>query len=213
MRLLCHRGYWEGLEDQNTLRSLKRALRNGLGIETDVRDCDGRLVISHDIPRSKSIFLLEQFLEAYIEIGNNAMLAINIKADGIQELLKKTLNQFGVKNYFVFDMSVPDTLGYLKLKMPTAVRISEYEDGDWLMGRTDIVWLDAFEKEWYEMDVIVSWLDSGKHVCIVSPELHGRPHLPLWTKLLGLSNSSLKDIYLCTDLVPEAMEVFDCVEY
>ena len=42
------------------------------------------------------------------------MLALNIKSDGISEILKKTLKKYSIKNYFVFDMSVPELIQYKK---------------------------------------------------------------------------------------------------
>jgi glycerophosphoryl diester phosphodiesterase len=128
MKLLCHRGYWIKKNDQNTLESLKRAISNGYGVETDVRDCDGELVISHDLPLKLDSVKLSEFLELYSCLKVRSTLALNIKSDGLHEKLKSLLDEYGVTNYFVFDMSVPDTLGYLLLNMPFAVRLREFDD-------------------------------------------------------------------------------------
>lgn len=47
MELLAHRGYWSNGIPGNSPEALKRALECGYGIESDVRDYDGTLVISH----------------------------------------------------------------------------------------------------------------------------------------------------------------------
>lgn len=50
IEILAHRGWWTSREDQNSLDALTRALTAGFGVETDIRDCAGRLVVSHDMP-------------------------------------------------------------------------------------------------------------------------------------------------------------------
>ena len=49
---------------------------------------------------------------------------------------------------------------------------------------------------------------NGKRVCLVSPELHGRPYRPFWDMIkqngLGMSDQ----IELCTDRPDEAREYF-----
>jgi hypothetical protein len=211
MRLLCHRGYWRYKSEQNTLAALERAGHSGYGVETDIRDCDGELIISHDMPTCMNSLSLEVFLNSYIATGKNGLLALNIKSDGLQHKLRDLLARFGVENYFVFDMSVPDTLGYIRTGIPFAARLSEYEDGHWLRGHSNTVWLDAFEDEWYSRDFINSLLESGKRVCVVSPELHKRPHKKLWDELRLIPAPLAQDLYLCTDLFSEAEEVFNVI--
>jgi glycerophosphoryl diester phosphodiesterase len=50
MKIIAHRGMWFNKHEQNTLVAFERALENGFGIETDFRDFNGSLVISHDLP-------------------------------------------------------------------------------------------------------------------------------------------------------------------
>lgn len=208
MQLLCHRGAWTDRSEQNSMASFVRAFRQGHGVETDIRDCNGSLVIAHDMPMLDQALRLDEMLECYVESGKQGMLALNVKADGLHEPLREMLARYDVRQYFVFDMSVPDTLGYLRQDMPVAVRISEYEDGRWLLDRVDTVWLDAFNGEWYGRERVVSLLESGKRICVVSPELHRRPCLPLWGELKEVPSYLAKELYLCTDLVSEALEVF-----
>ena len=209
MNLLCPRGYWGRGETRNSLAALERAIRCGFGVETDIRDCDGVLVVAHDAPRLASALTLESFLTAYVAAGRRGMLALNIKADGLQEALQDALARFSVTRYFVFDMSVPDTLGYIKRGLPIAVRLSEYEDGRWFFDQADTIWLDAFEGEWYSREYVIDLLKSGKRVCVVSPELHKRPHRMLWEELRTIPDSLTQELYLCTDFFLEAMEVFN----
>lgn len=213
MKLLCHRGDWSHKDERNALASLQCALQEGHGVETDIRDCDGSLVISHDMPMFNDALTLKQLLDVYVEVGKPGMLALNIKSDGLQVPIKKMLIEYGVTEYVVFDMSVPDTLGYIREEMTVAVRMSEYEDGKWLLDSVDTVWLDAFHTEWYDLDMMVSLLQSGKRVFIVSPELHGRPHQSLWNVLRKIPVPFENNIFLCTDLVLEALENFNVAQY
>lgn len=211
MRLLCHRGYWQHKSEQNALATLERAIHSGYGVETDIRDCDGELVISHDMPTCLNALTLESFLTSYIATGKKGLLALNIKSDGLHHRLLEVLGRFGVENYFAFDMSVPDTLGYIRSGIPFAARLSEYEDGRWLLDHSNTVWLDAFEGEWYSRDFIISLLVSGKRVCVVSSELHKRPHRKLWDELRLIPVPLAQELYLCTDFFLEAEEVFNVI--
>lgn len=207
MNLLAHRGLWRLPQEKNCLEVLKASFELGIGVETDIRDCDGAIVISHDLPRSANVLTLDVVLEAYVSVDFRPTIALNIKADGLQSSLFDLLRRYGVENYFVFDMSVPDTLGYQRLNMPFAARISEYEPSNELATGAPYIWLDAFHGDWFDVSSIKQWIDKGKQVVVVSPELHRRPHLPLWQKLRALKDKS--KVYLCTDLIFEAKEFFD----
>lgn len=209
MKLLCHRGCWETLDDQNSIASLLRAMRQGFGVETDIRDCNGDLVIAHDIPIAGHVAPLVQLLESYIELESRPLLALNIKSDGLSGHIRSLLGRYKVDKYFMFDMSVPDTISYLKKKMAVAVRVSEYESGQWMLDHADTIWLDAFENDWYDRELILSFLEANKRLCVVSPELHGRSHEAVWDLLKSVPTPLAQELYLCTDLVAQAIEVFD----
>lgn len=211
MKLLSHRGVWHLPKEKNSLQALCASFDMGIGIETDIRDCDGSLVISHDPPRRANILSFEAVLESYIERPTRPVLALNIKSDGLQAPLLAALQTYGVENYFVFDMSVPDTLGYQRLQMPFAARISEYEPDNLFVESAEWIWLDAFHGEWFDVMTVQSWLDKGKYVAIVSPELHGRPHLSLWNTLKSLRGHP--QLYICTDLVNECKDFFHVEKY
>ncbi len=209
MKLLCHRGLWQIKSEQNSLAALSRAIESGFGLETDIRDHNGNLVISHDPPIGEGVISLERLLEAYCNSDHKILLALNVKADGLCTNLDEMLRTFDVGNYFVFDMSLPDTLPYLTRGMPIAVRLSEYENGKSLLEKASTVWLDAFQSEWYSIEEVLALLDAGKRVCVVSPELHRRPHQELWRELTKIPANLMRNCYLCTDLFEQAKEVFD----
>jgi glycerophosphoryl diester phosphodiesterase len=208
MIIISHRGYWEKPEEKNTKEAFLRAFKNGFGIETDVRDYNQNLVISHDIPEAKSM-LLDDFFELYKPF-NPLTLAINIKADGLQHKLLEKLSMHGIENYFVFDMSVPDTLHYLKLKIKSYSRLSEYETTDAFKDQTEGIWLDEFKSHWITDELILSILDSGKKACIVSPELHKRSFEKEWNHYKEIEKHiGTNQLMLCTDYPQLAHRFFN----
>jgi len=75
----------------------------------------------------------------------------------------------------------------------------------------DTVWIDCFNSEWYSTDVISGLLEMGKRVCIVSPELHQRMYIDLWSDLSRIPLDVSGQLYLCTDLYARAQEVLDVI--
>jgi hypothetical protein len=207
MKIAAHRGFWLQPQEKNSLLAFERALQAGFGIETDVRDAGGVAVISHDMPRGGEM-TLDAFLALCHCFPQARPLALNIKADGQQALVAEALEQHSIGEAFVFDMAVPDALGYLKLGVPCYTRASEIEQPPSYLERAAGVWLDAFEGQWYDAGCIKGWLDAGQAVCIVSPELHGRAHLDLWQMLrhCGLHRHAL--LTLCTDFPQQAKDFF-----
>lgn len=209
LEILAHRGWWLHPDEKNGETALRRAFAAGYGIETDLRDCNGEIVVSHDMPQAGAM-TLDALLRIYVTYSTRPTLALNIKADGLADAVRDLLANHAVERYFVFDMSVPDTLGYLARGMTVFTRRSEFETGSTLDGRAAGRWLDAFEAAHVAPDLLVDMLDAGAAAALVSPELHGKPHLEAWHSwrdaLAGrLSNDS---VMLCTDLPDAAASFF-----
>ena len=207
MNILAHRGHWLEREEMNSFRAFERAWAGGYGIETDLRDLGGAVVISHD-PPGAGVRSLEEFLTAYAARGGGTPLALNIKADGLRGPITKALQKSRVRNYFVFDMSVSDSLHYFRAGVPAFVRLSEYECETPLLERAVGVWLDAFECDWWTLDTVRSLHAREKVIAIVSPELHKRPHERLWRTLKELEPEIRDSLMLCTDFPDAASQAF-----
>lgn len=209
MEIISHRGYWKSKLEKNTVTAFERSFTLGFGTETDIRDFDGELVISHDIP-NEDCMSFEHFLRLYKEnMVRQGTLALNVKSDGLQEKAKVLLEKTGVDDYFFFDMSIPDMLGYINTGLKTFSRYSEYEGFNSLIHRVDGVWLDGFSYDLVDENLITFILSLNKKVCIVSPELHKRQHLSMWAKLKSYGvTKKTENIILCTDLPEEAKEYF-----
>lgn len=209
MEVISHRGYWKSKNDKNSITAFRRSFELGFGTETDVRDYNGELVISHDVADSNSMNF-DSFLELYIKYNKPSMtLALNIKADGLHNIIFKQLRAFEIENYFVFDMSIPDTIGYLKKGVPFFSRQSEYEKTPAFYDNCCGVWLDSFKGVWFNKELILAHLNNYKKVAIVSSELHKRSTEELWYFIKSNKLHVKESIILCTDVPEKARQYFN----
>lgn len=209
MKILSHRGYWKSNDEKNQVIAFERSFSLGYGTETDIRDFKGELVISHDIPDENSISV-EEFLKIYNKYDDILPLALNIKADGLQNKLKVLLEFFNITNYFVFDMSVPDGLQYLKENLKSYTRESEYEEVPSFYAEASGVWLDEFKGHWINKDCIQKHISNNKEICIVSPDLHKREYKKEWQDYKNIEKSlNINNLMICTDYPEEAKEFFN----
>jgi hypothetical protein len=207
MIIISHRGYWHLDSEKNCEIAFKRSFSLGFGTETDVRDRSGELVISHDMANEISISF-ERLCQIYQKFPGNHLLAINIKADGLAPMLKKMLEKYGIDNYFLFDMSVPQLRIFLSMGLTCYTRVSDVELEPCFYGASQGIWLDGFYSDWYRPNDLYRFLNDNKKVCLVSPDLHKRDPLPLWhmLKQSGMQNES--ELILCTDRPEEAQAFF-----
>jgi glycerophosphoryl diester phosphodiesterase len=204
MLVLSHRGYWRSAAEKNTAAAFARSFNHDFGTETDLRDLGGTLVVSHDPPMAGAL-PADDFFGIYRGINRDLPLALNIKSDGLQPLLMPLLTRYEVMNFFVFDMAVPDALGWLRVGAPTFTRHSDIEREPAFYHRAAGVWLDGFESDWWNPTVIRRHLNAGKRVCVVSPDLHGREPRRAWDVLTEFRGDAR--VMLCTDRPEEAREV------
>ena len=209
MIIISHRGYWKLSSEKNTALAFKRSFSLGYGTETDIRDYKGSLVISHDIPDESSLSI-DSFFEIYNQYDVKGPLALNVKSDGLQKLIKEKLNEYKVSNYFFFDMSIPDTLGYLSEKLNTFVRVSEYETLNDLYEDADGVWIDGFKENIITESLLEKIISDGKRAGIVSADLHKNDPATQWKLLKSFKTNILQssNIILCTDLPEKSSEFF-----
>lgn len=211
MIFLAHRGLWYNKDDSNQHSAFVRALEKGFGIETDFRDFAGSLVVSHDPPGVRALFMLADEFFSMLSAANPTLpVAINVKADGLQSMLKIGLEAHGINDYFLFDMSIPDALQSIKAGLRIFVRQSDVEPEPLLYAQAQGIWMDAFyDDSWITPEAISRHLDSGKSVCLVSPELHGRDHRAFWDRLPAGSLTKHPNLMICTDMPEEARNFFN----
>jgi len=207
MEIISHRGYWKEAKEKNSKIAFERSFSLGFGTETDFRDYNGELVVAHDIATAQSV-KVTRFFELYNKYSHKPTLALNIKADGLQLALKELLIKAKISDYFVFDTSIPDTMGYIKQGINFYSRQSEYEPQPAFYVECKGIWLDAFLSIWYSNDLISDHLNNNKKVAIVSSELHQRNHEPLWRQLKNGDLHRQNNLILCTDIPEQAVNFF-----
>ena len=209
MKILSHRGLWMKPEERNTHNALEKSLVYGFGFESDIRDYDGKLVISHNPAVSETLIFAETVFQLLQNYEDSYCFAINIKSDGIGEMIAESLKKHHLNNYFCFDMSVPQMIEYANAGICFFTRKSEYESGiPVLFDQAAGIWVDAFrDEDWITKKLLDTYLSQGKSVCLVSPELHGRKHLMFWQRLKDYKICT-DDLILCTDLPLEAKDFF-----
>lgn len=202
MIVLSHRGFWIDPLEKNGLAAFERTLKGGFGTETDVRDYAGELVISHDPANGEAMAWAD--LLAIFE-GSGLPLAVNVKADGLSEMLADSLVDRNI-DAFMFDMSGPEIVRYARSGLRFFTRHSDIEPTPIMYESACGVWLDSFDSEWFDDAVILRHLDCGKKVCVVSSELHGRDSRSLWDMLDKHRHE--EGLMICTDLPLQAAERF-----
>jgi glycerophosphoryl diester phosphodiesterase len=208
MQYLAHRGFWLTPDEKNSETAFRRAFEAGYGIETDVRDYDGQLVISHD-PPSRQAMGFDRFLQICLSYPAHGKLALNVKADGLQNALKTALDHAGVTNYVTFDMSIPDLLGYRRAGLPFYVRRSEFEGASPLDAEAAGAWLDAFVAPYADATLVRATAAAvNGDIALVSPELHNRPYAEAWEIWRDLEAECAKPFTLCTDFPDRAQAFF-----
>ena len=200
-KILAHRGFWKTENEKNTKIAFERAFDNDFGIETDLRDIKGTIVISHNMPHGNEITFEEvlQLLD-----GRDLTLAFNIKADGQAEEIKRLLEKYNHTNYFTFDMSIPDMVVQHKVGLKVFTGFSDIVPTPILFDKAVGIWLDCFNSDWFGRKEIVELQAKGKKVCIVSPDLHKREYKCVWEKY-----KNVEGIMVCTDYPQEAKEFFN----
>ncbi|NDJ28146.1 hypothetical protein DMB95_09475 [Campylobacter sp. MIT 12-8780] len=210
MNILSHRGYWKTEKEKNSIVAFEKSFINFYGLETDLRDWRKEIVISHDMA-DENCLKLEDFFKFYKKWDTNLPLALNIKADGLQILLKQLIQKYEITNYFVFDMSIPDALSYIDLNFNVFTRQSEYEKEPSFYEKACGVWMDEFYSHWIHKNIIKQHINNNKLVCIVSPELHKRDYKKEWSEYKQIEKElQVKDkLMICTDYPDEAREFFN----
>lgn len=186
---------------QNTEQGFRNSFTRGNGIETDLRNNGKTIVIAHNIDSiNVNTLTFEKLLQIYNEYDRAGTLALNIKSDGLQPTAKILLEKYKITNYFFFDSSIPDHIGYIAHGLKSYIRHSELEPrpsktNPMMYKSCQGVWLDQFYNpsnglclyantlnsqiyktndglSWITLEVMKEHLNANKNLALVSPELH-----------------------------------------
>ena len=155
----------------NSVEALK-SVSHEFGVEIDIRDRNGKLILSHE-PFGNGE-LLEDFLKNY----RHKFIVFNVKCEGIEKEITRLAEKYNIKDYFLLDVSFPFMVGLSGNGLTKlAVRFSEFESIETcknMAGKAEWVWVDCFSKMPLDKESC-KILSKNFKICIVSPELVGRP--------------------------------------
>jgi len=139
------------------------------GIELDLRSINSELVLGHDFPAQGEEF--SHFLDSY----NHKLMILNVKEDGLEELIIKILSAREGIEYFFLDQPVPTMLKSSKAGYFTSFRVSEFEGLPILPTGAKWIWIDSFTGDWSHVEPALEYAQrNNMRTCLVAPELQGR---------------------------------------
>ena len=103
----------------NSLKKLKNTDHN-FGVEVDVRSINKKLILNHE-PFQKATSL-DTFLKKF----NHKFLILNVKEEGIENLILNYVKKNRIKNYFLLDVTVPKIFQFIKNKKNNNFVINEF---------------------------------------------------------------------------------------
>jgi len=191
----------------NTVEQL-RQVPHEYGIELDLRDSRGKLVLWHDPFPPEDAPAFEDFLPAY----RHRLMILNVKSERIEWAVLDLIKRYNIERYFFLDSSFPMIRQLVqKGESRIAVRFSEFEPIESalaLAGQVEWVWIDCFTKMPLTPD---TYRQLKRHfkLCAVSPELQGRAVESIADYAAQLADYPMHAV--CTkrpDLWPEAQSNF-----
>jgi hypothetical protein len=180
---------------RNTLEEL-RATPTSLGVEVDLRSQGDRLVIHHDpfVPGGDA----EEWIAAY----RHGTLILNVKEEGLEDRLIALMARHGIERWFFLDQSFPFLLRTARRgERRCAVRVSEHESIETALalgGLIDWVWVDCFTRFPLDARGADALQAAGLKLCLVSPELHGRPADQIGTMRAEVAALGIAPDAVCT---------------
>lgn len=142
------------------------------GVELDLRDEAGEIIISHDP------FVQGERFEDYLKAYHHGTMILNVKSERIELKILEMIKNADVKSYFFLDSSFPMIyLLSMQGESNVALRFSEFEGMDTIRnmaGKVQWVWVDCFSRFPLTHDMYQEMKALGYKLCMVSPELQGR---------------------------------------
>ncbi|MBX3152855.1 hypothetical protein KF728_22035 [Candidatus Obscuribacterales bacterium] len=190
----------------NTLSGLAE-VPHEFGVEIDLRDRGERLILQHDP------FTDGEDAEPFFADYKHGTLILNVKSERIEFKILELMEKYKIENYFFLDSSFPMIYQLVQRgETRSAVRFSEYESIDTVMkleGLVEWVWVDCFSFLPISKDLYSHLKNCGFKLCLVSPELQGRPDdIPLYRD--KLKEDGIVFDAICTKIynIPKWREAF-----
>lgn len=153
----------------NTINKLKK-LNKSYGAEIDLRASGKKIILEHESFKKGTDF--KKWLNHY----DHSFLIANIKEEGIEKNVIKSLKEKGINDYFLLDVTVPMLIKLNNNNIfDVCLRVSKYENISNLRNfnrKNKWLWFDTFEKKIPTNNNELNKLKKlGFKICLVSPEL------------------------------------------
>ena len=205
MKIICHRGLWSKSSEHNSLKACLEGAKYYDGIEVDLKNHNGKIVLSHN-PLAKNQQAVQ--LESLFRKTPKTFFALNIKEDGLAPELKKLISRHKIKNYMCFDLSLPESLQYQKEQLKIFSRVGDLDPKPKVYAN-DLV-IDVFtQSNFTKILRTLKGLKGPHQLFFISPELHGDKVEENWSKIKKFIQTSNHSAYLCTDLPSKALQFFN----
>ena len=204
MKIICHRGLWSKRSEHNSLKACLDGAKYYDGIEIDLKNQSGKIVLSHD-PLAKNQKAIS--LESLFKKAPKTFFALNIKEDGLGPELKKLISRYNIKNYMCFDLSLPESLQYEKEQLRIFYRVGDVDPKFKVYPKSLVI--DVFTQSNFSRILrSLKRLKGPHHLFFISPELHEHKVEKNWSKIKKFIQTSDHSTYLCTDFPAKAHEFF-----
>lgn len=157
----------------NQLEALRQVPAQ-FGCEIDLRDRGERLILQHDPFKDG-----EDAEPFFAEYNNHGTLILNVKSERIEDTILPLMQKYKIENYFFLDSSLPMIVNLTKRgEKRIALRYSEFETIETVLnfsGLVEWVWIDCFTRLSLDQKDYQRLKEANFKLCLVSPELQGRP--------------------------------------
>jgi hypothetical protein len=157
------------------------------GIELDVRYHENDLILEHD-PFHHHENRPEKFETLLKKWRHHGPMILNLKTEGVEEKCIDLMLKYSIQSWFFLDLSMPYLIRYVRdmekglIRSVTpehfSVRLSHYESIHTVLcfaEKVRWVWVDCFEPDVLDLNIVQTLKKAGFKICLVSPELHNHP--------------------------------------
>ena len=160
IEIFSHRIIFNGIE--NSVESIPYYKKLGIGIELDLRYNNNQVYISHDPTNEGKLFeeVCKQCDKSEIRM------ALHIKEKEAINPVIKILEEYSIKNYFLFD-----TENFEYNTSLNDIKIAEYVSKKTKFFKRSILWCDEIQAKWYSKEIIKNLHQKNKLIYVMSLEV------------------------------------------
>lgn len=220
MIVLAHRGLLRGPDPcrENRLDTIREAIAEGFGLETDIRFANDRAYISHDRIIGGGDATADGVSHAAAWATASQPIALNFKEPGTESLMIDFLHNNRVDDKIcAFDMELVEsapgsTAKLLAGRMPRLKLAARASDRNEPLERAlempgSVVWMDEFERPWIRRRDVDAVHASGRLAWMVLPDLHGGRREDMLERLAVFAEWGVDAV--CTDWALEARQFLE----